>query len=280
MKKSVVMILILLTIVLCSSAVVVMMATGIITKGSEDTDDSLIVEADNSDVNDYIRFQIWSGEVEIGENLTGTVVMLQEEKKNYTIEKINDNFKLNVNVGDYVNIGEVLYTDNNGKEILAENNLRVTSIVKNSTFFMEVFLYDGSGIMVSIPEKYQNKLDSMEFTTLNEEGEPISLELLSIDTTVAVGKVNLILKNEFDLFEASTVDVKAIYEVVSNKISIPKEFVFFDSYGQAYVHIIEENNVYDQNIDIFAETNDTYIINNELDGYTIGYKLEEKFMTN
>lgn len=88
MKKSVVMILILLTIVLCSSAVVVMMATGIITKGSEDTDDSLIVEADNSDVNDYIRFQIWSGEVEIGENLTGTVVMLQEEKKNSKINSI------------------------------------------------------------------------------------------------------------------------------------------------------------------------------------------------
>lgn len=281
MRKNGIMIAILLAVLAGCSATVVMMATGIITKGTNDSDDSLFMYSKNKSVVDYVTTNLYKGEVEISENLTGTVVITDENTKSYYMENINNNFKLQVAVGDYVKKGEVLFTDNNGKNIVADNNLQVTNIEKGSSFYMEAFQYINSAIAVSIPEKYQNRINTIEFFALTDESEDIPLELIKIETNVSDGNISLLLNNSFDLLEASLVYIKVKYDVLENKISIPKEFVFFNEENKAYVHIIEEDrdNIYDQFVDVIAETDEAYILEDDMDGYMVGYTLEEKLLT-
>lgn len=281
MRKTGIMIAVLLAVLAGCSATVVVMATGIITKGTNDSGDDLYMYSRDKSVRDYLMVNLYKKEVEISENITGTVVVTGENTKSYYLETINNNFRLQVSVGDYVKKGEVLFTDNNGKNIVADNNLQVTNIEKGSSFYMEVFQYINSAIAVSIPEKYQNRINTIEFFALTDESEDIPLELIKIETNVSDGNISLLLNNSFDLLEASPVDIKVKYDVLEDKISIPKEFVFFNEENKAYVHIIEEDrdNIYDQFVDVIAETDEEYIVDDDMDGYTVGYTLEERLLT-
>jgi multidrug efflux pump subunit AcrA (membrane-fusion protein) len=278
MKKSVLIIMTLLFIILGCSVTVVLMATGIIEKASNE-DNDVIVFSDN-DKDRYILYVLSKRTIDITENSKAVVSVSENAKKTYTEENVNGKFIVHVKVGEKVKKGNALYTDSNGTTINAENDLIITNINLTKNFMMEVFCYTDSKLVISIMDKYQDNIDNLVFTTKDDNDNEIVLELSRINPTVSDGRIEVELKNPFELMENSIVDVKVKYDKIENKISIPADYVFFSDTGKPYIHIIDGEDVSDHFIDVYMNNDTEYIVNDGLDGTTIGYTLEEKYFDN
>lgn len=278
MKKSIVIVIVLLTVIFCSSGIVVLMATGIIQKGNN-TDSGIFIESSENNKS-YVRTMLASGNVDITEELDGIVCASQQARAVYEIEKINTTFELHTSVGSYVEKGCPLYTDNNGKVINAPSNLIVTNIITDVGFFMETFSYDDMKIKLYILEKYQNKIQDIVFTTLDEKGETIELELSCIDSYVTDERVGIELNCPFDVFENSTIKIVVKYDTVENKTTIPIDYILFTKDNIPYIHILEGEDEFeteDYYLDVYSYNDEEYIVNDDLSGCWVGYTQEEKY---
>lgn len=277
MKKSVIVVIILLLIVSCSSTVIVLMATGILQKG-ENTDAGILVDSSENETS-YVRFFLKSADVDIVENLEGIVCASEDAVKMYSVTKVNSQFKLHTYAGAYVSKGQPLYTGNDGKIVNAPTDVVVTNIILNNDFYMETFSYDNLKIKLYISEKYQNRIPDIIFTTTGENGEEVKLELSDMDAYVTEGRIGVNLKCPFKLLENSVLNISVKYDTVSDKITIPSEFVFFTESNRAYVHILddESEDVREYYLDIYSQSEDEYVVNDDLDNCWVGYTQEEKF---
>lgn len=281
MKKTSILIIILLVILTGCSMTVVLMTTGIISKGTNDTDESLNMYISNKDLNEYTCQVLGKGTIEISEEIIGNVITNGESIKTYVIEGINNNFSLKVAVGQYVKKNDVLYTDNNGKAVVAENDMQVLSIEKNKDFYMETFVYSNTAISVSIDSKYQNSLNTIGFSALSGE-ETINLKLLKVESAINDGRINVLLENPFDLLEQSEINIKVKYGEIEDAIAIGKDWVYFDEEKNPYVKVVDYDSetVDDVELNVLVKTEDTYIVDNpELDGCNVGYMIEEKYFS-
>ncbi len=281
MKKTSILIIILLVILTGCSMTVVLMTTGIISKGTNDTDESLNMYISNKDLNEYTCQVLGKGTIEISEEIIGNVITNGESIKTYAVEGINNNFSLKAAVGQYVKKNDVLYTDNNGKAVAAENDMQVLSIEKNKDFYMETFVYSNTAISVSIDSKYQNSLNTIGFSALSGE-ETINLKLLKVESAINDGRINVLLENPFDLLEQSEINIKVKYGEIEDAIAIGKDWVYFDEEKNPYVKVVDYDSetVDDVELNVLVKTEDTYIVDNpELDGCNVGYMIEEKYFS-
>lgn len=260
---------------------VVLMTTGIISKGTNDSDEALNMYISNKDLNEYVCQVLGRGTIEISEEIIGNVVTNGESIKAYVVEGINNNFSLNVAVGQYVKKNDVLYTDNNRKAVAAEHDMQILSIEGDKDFYMEAFVFNNTAIAVSIDSKYQNSINTIGFSTLAGE-ENINLKLLKVESAISDGRINVLLENPFDLLEQSEIEIKVKYGEVENAIAIGKDWVYFDEEKNPYVKVVEYDNETVENVglNVLTKTEDTYIVDNaELDGCNIGYMIEEKYFS-
>jgi len=274
MKKTIVLLAILVIVLVSSSAVVVMMATGILDKGTEESITPNNVNNDKA----YIKYQLVQSDIDITEEHSGIVKYTNESKECFYQEKIGGKFQVFVKTGDMVKKGDILYYDNNGKSIVAKNDLLIVGLKVDTDMYMETFMYEDSQICLSIPSKYQNILGDITFLTMGDDDKEIPLKLESINTCVNDGKIEVSLKNEFQVLDNTEIKIIVKYYTISGKIAVPSQYVFFDN-GDPYVHIIDDGEE-DYYIDVYDFNNEIYVINDNLDGATIGYTLEEKYMNN
>lgn len=278
MKKSIVIVIVLLTILLCSSAMVVLMATGIIQKG-DNTDNGIFIESSENNKS-YVRTMLETGFVDITEELEGMVCASQQARTVYEIEKVNKTFKLHTSVGNYVEKGSPLYTDNNGNVVSAQTDVVVTDIISDVNFYMETFSYDDMKIKLYILDKYQNRIQDIVFTTIDENGETIELELSKIDSYVNDGRFGVELKCPFKVFENSTLKIIVKYDTVEGKTTIPIDYILFTKDNIPYVHLLkgeDEFDVEDYYLDVYSYNDEEYIVNDNLGGCWVGYTQEEKY---
>ncbi len=274
MKKTIVLLVILVIVLVSSSVVVVMMATGILDKGTEESITPNNVNNDKA----YIKYQLVQTDIDITEEHSGIVKYTNESKECFYQEKIGGKFQVLVKTGDIVKKGDILYYDNNGKSIVAKNDSLIVGLKVDTDMYMETFMYEDSQICLSIPSKYQNILGDIIFLTMGDDGQEIPLKLESINTYVNDGQIEVSLKNEFQVLDNTEIKIIVKYYTISGKIAVPSQYVFFDN-GEPYVHIIDDGEE-DYYIDVYDFNNEIYVINDKLDGATIGYTLEEKYLNN
>lgn len=273
MKKTTILLVTLMAILIAGLSLVVLMATGILEKG---TDDGIIINSGNDNERPYIIYGLVKSDIDVSEIHTGIVKYTSEASTSYQQHNIGSKFKMLVKPGDVLKKGDTLYYDNDGKAVVAKNDLMVVALDIGTDMYMEVFMYDESQICLSIPAKYQDRLSDIKFKTISEGGQEITLELVGITPYVTDGKIDVALKNEFQVLESTEIEVIATYYTINDKIRIPAEYVFFSN-GEPYVHIVD-GIIDDYYLDVYDRTDDYYIVNDELDGVSIGYTLEEIYM--
>lgn len=279
MRKTSVLIIILLVILIGCSTTVVLMTTGIISKGTNEDADSFEIYRSSKDMNDYVCTPLAKSNIDISENIKGIVVTNENTIKNYTVENINNNFLLKVTVGQYVKKDEILYIDNNGKNVVAEKDMQILNIEKEKDFYMQAFIYSNTAISVSVDSKYQNSLRDIRYSIVAGE-EILELNMLSIESVVNEGRIRVLLDNPLDLLEQSEVEVEVKYGEIENAIDIKKDWVYFNDQKEPYVNVIDGDYVYEVKLNVIEKTEDTYIVDNEeLDGCNIGYIIEEKYFS-
>lgn len=279
MRKTSVLIIILLVILIGCSTTVVLMTTGIISKGTNEDADSFEIYRSSKDMNDYVCTSLAKSNIDISENIKGIVVTNENTIKNYTVENINNNFLLKVTVGQYVKKDEILYIDNNGKNVVAEKDMQILNIEKEKDFYMQAFIYSNTAISVSVDSKYQNSLRDIRYSIVAGE-EILELNMLSVESVVNEGRIRVLLDNPLDLLEQSEVEVEVKYGEIENAIAIKKDWVYFDDQKEPYVKVIDGDYVYEVELNVIEKTEDTYIVDNEeLDGCNIGYIIEEKYFS-
>lgn len=275
MRKTSVLIIILLVILIGCSTTVVLMTTGIISKGTNEDADSFEIYRSSKDMNDYVCTPLAKSNIDISENIKGIVVTNENTIKNYTVENINNNFLLKVTVGQYVKKDEILYIDNNGKNVVAEKDMQILNIEKEKDFYMQAFIYSNTAISVSVDSKYQNSLRDIRYSIVAGE-EILELNMLSVESVVNEGRIRVLLDNPLDLLEQSEVEVEVKYGEIENAIDIKKDWVYFNDQKEPYVNVIDGDYVYEVKLNVIEKTEDTYIVDNEeLDGCNIGYIIEE-----
>ena len=279
MRKTSVLIIILLVILIGCSTTVVLMTTGIISKGTNEDADSFEIYRSSKDMNDYVCTPLAKSNIDISENIKGIVVTNENTIKNYTVENINNNFLLKVTVGQYVKKDEILYIDNNGKNVVAEKDMQILNIEKEKDFYMQAFIYSNTAISVSVDSKYQNSLRDIRYSIVAGE-EILELNMLSVESVVNEGRIRVLLDNPLDLLEQSEVEVEVKYGEIENAIDIKKDWVYFNDQKEPYVNVIDGDYVYEVKLNVIEKTEDTYIVDNEeLDGCDIGYIIEEKYFS-
>jgi|GEM_PF-5491346 hypothetical protein len=279
MRKTSVLIIILLVILIGCSTTVVLMTTGIISKGTNEDADSFEIYRSSKDMNDYVCTPLAKSNIDISENIKGIVVTNENTIKNYTVENINNNFLLKVTVGQYVKKDEILYIDNNGKNVVAEKDMQILNIEKEKDFYMQAFIYSNTAISVSVDSKYQNSLRDIRYSIVAGE-EILELNMLSVESVVNEGRIRVLLDNPLDLLEQSEVEVEVKYGEIENAIDIKKDWVYFNDQKEPYVNVIDGDYVYEVKLNVIEKTEDTYIVDNEeLDGCNIGYIIEEKYFS-
>lgn len=279
MRKTSVLIIILLVILIGCSTTVVLMTTGIISKGTNEDADSFEIYGSSKDMNDYVCTSLEKSNIDISENIKGIVVANENTIKNYTVENINNNFLLKVTVGQYVKKDEILYIDNNGKNVVAEKDMQILNIEKEKDFYMQAFIYSNTAISVSVDSKYQNSLRDIRYSIVAGE-EILELNMLSVESVVNEGRIRVLLDNPLDLLEQSEVEVEVKYGEIENAIDIKKDWVYFNDQKEPYVNVIDGDYVYEVKLNVIEKTEDTYIVDNEeLDGCNIGYIIEEKYFS-
>ena len=279
MRKTSVLIIILLVILIGCSTTVVLMTTGIISKGTNEDADSFEIYRSSKDMNDYVCTPLAKSNIDISENIKGIVVTNENTIKNYTVENINNNFLLKVTVGQYVKKDEILYLDNNGKNVVAEKDMQILNIEKEKDFYMQAFIYSNTAISVSVDSKYQNSLRDIRYSIVAGE-EILELNMLSVESVVNEGRIRVLLDNPLDLLEQSEVEVEVKYGEIENAIDIKKDWVYFNDQKEPYVNVIDGDYVYEVKLNVIEKTEDTYIVDNEeLDGCNIGYIIEEKYFS-
>lgn len=279
MRKTSVLIIILLVILIGCSTTVVLMTTGIISKGTNEDADSFEIYRSSKYMNDYVCTPLAKSNIDISENIKGIVVTNENTIKNYTVENINNNFLLKVTVGQYVKKDEILYIDNNGKNVVAEKDMQILNIEKEKDFYMQAFIYSNTAISVSVDSKYQNSLRDIRYSIVAGE-EILELNMLSVESVVNEGRIRVLLDNPLDLLEQSEVEVEVKYGEIENAIDIKKDWVYFNDQKEPYVNVIDGDYVYEVKLNVIEKTEDTYIVDNEeLDGCNIGYIIEEKYFS-
>ena len=255
------------------------MTTGIISKGTNEDADSFEIYRSSKDMNDYVCTPLAKSNIDISENIKGIVVTNENTIKNYTVENINNNFLLKVTVGQYVKKDEILYIDNNGKNVVAEKDMQILNIEKEKDFYMQAFIYSNTAISVSVDSKYQNSLRDIRYSIVAGE-EILELNMLSVESVVNEGRIRVLLDNPLDLLEQSEVEVEVKYGEIENAIDIKKDWVYFNDQKEPYVNVIDGDYVYEVKLNVIEKTEDTYIVDNEeLDGCNIGYIIEEKYFS-
>ena len=250
MRKTSVLIIILLVILIGCSTTVVLMTTGIISKGTNEDADSFEIYRSSKDMNDYVCTPLAKSNIDISENIKGIVVTNENTIKNYTVENINNNFLLKVTVGQYVKKDEILYIDNNGKNVVAEKDMQILNIEKEKDFYMQAFIYSNTAISVSVDSKYQNSLRDIRYSIVAGE-EILELNMLSVESVVNEWRIRVLL-----------------------------DWVYFNDQKEPYVNVIDGDYVYEVKLNVIEKTEDTYIVDNEeLDGCNIGYIIEEKYFS-
>lgn len=276
MRKTSIVIIVILTIIMCCTGLIVMMATGIIQKGDNK---NYYFESANSKKNSYIKTSLNSGSVDISEKLKGCVVS-ENEHGVYEVANVNDKFSVDVKVGDYVSTGQVLFVDNSGKNIIAPCDLLVTKLVMSNGFYMETFEYRNLSIQLFINADYQDRINNIEFTTINKSGEIVNLKLKSVNSYVEDGLLEVQLECPFIMLANTEIDVEVKYDTVEGLTKIPSEFVLKSGDGRAYIHIsdsLDVEYIEDVYLDIHSVNDEYYIVKNNLDGYFAVYTKEEKF---
>lgn len=276
MRKTGIVIIVILTMILCCTGVIVMMATGIIQKGDNE---KYYFESGNNKNPNYVKTSLGSGSVEISEILEGCVVS-ENTHKTYEIDKVNDRFSINFQTGDFVSTGQVIYVDNSGNNVIAPCDLLITKLILNNEFYMETFEYRDLSIKVFIKAEYQDKMNNIDFSTTDKNGEIVNLKLKNINSYVEDGRIEVLLECPFDLITNTEIDVNVLYDTVDGLTKIPSDFIFESIDGKPYIHITDSMDVEyteDVYLDVYSVSDEYYVVRDKLDGYFAVYTKEEKF---
>lgn len=279
MKKLAVLLAVLITTLVCFSGIVIALSTGLIQKNNIDISNT---EQMTDDISlQYVQAQIDKGQLDIAENLKGKIMVSDNAVKEFSVTTPSKDFESYVDVGDYIKKGDSLYK-NNQKVIVSPIDGRVITIQTGKSFYMAVFSYNDSSIIVDIPEKYQNEINkNLVIKATDENGEQVQLKIKGIQASVIDGKISVELENKFQLFKDSTVDVFIKFRRLSDCVIINKGFVKYDSAKKPFVQLLtEDNQIQNTYITIKNENKDFYDLENaeELIGKTVVMKKEELFM--
>ncbi len=199
-------------------------------------------------------------------------------KYHYIIDVQNEDDIL-VDLGDKVNINDIIARNNNGNILSKTNGTVVYKSYNYDTNVLELYVYDLENLVVkfSVSQNdsiYIQKGDSIDFYYINQwySAEIDYVGLVLNESTIPTLDVSASFHNDNAIFVNSVVNINITYILNRNVLIVPKKAVKFDG-KQTYVYIkIKGSNDYIKRIvEIGSQSQlDVEIVNGLNEGDIVG----------
>lgn len=230
-------------------------------------------------VNDkYIETVLDAGEFIIADYIEGVVEFEESAIVEFEVSD-KDKTEVKVHVGDKVKKNDIIYTCGD-ESVVASIDGEIIQIDKKDTIVIKLLDFKKSKIVVDVDQIRQTKINkNTKIQGAYNKSSGVELELLSVNPTIEEGKFRIELKNEFDVYENTKINVYIEYEKRENVLAVSKEYIKQDSNGKNYIMLIDdEGNVSNYYVSIGERSGDYYEILDaeELEGKKAVFDMKEK----
>lgn len=186
----------------------------------------------------YIEYTVRAGKFVVAETMDG-YVMFDDDATSEIVIKNKEKIQMKVVTGEIIQKDDVLYLDGQ-KEVRSKVSGRVLEANQNSGV-IRILDFSKSKIVVYMPESRQEFLRNTTkiFGTYREK-EKANLDLLQMVPYVEEGRFAVYLKNVFEVFHNTKIQIDVEYITKENVVAVPKEYVKADIEGKKYVLLLKE----------------------------------------
>lgn len=255
MKNKYITIIIIVLCLLALSTYIVKLTNDLYKSDREE----IVLEYYDSYIEKYTFFHVEKGIFVVSDTVIGQVVFEEDAIQEYHADKTNV-ADVKVQVGQSVKKGDTLCISGK-KTIIAETDGKIIDLDESDGVRISLLDYTKSYIVAHIPEGRQKKLCENTPITAQISGEEmVAVRLRSIEPIIDSNGFIIKMNNVFQTFENTLVKIHIEYEQKENAIVVPKEYVKFTSYGEAYVTVgnSSQEDITKHTVLIGDENNDSY----------------------
>lgn len=200
----------------------------------------------------------------------------KEQKEYVEIIELDNRKESNYNfqIGQEFSIGECIY-ELNGKEILAQNNLKLVDMVTDEkTIKLRMLNYDNLCIIAEVDYENYKKIDINTPVEVSFDGVTHKAKIEYIDCVLNDNNVKILIESEAKLLPGANVNVRFIYEEEKEFLCISSKFVMLqgeETYVQVNVGELEEPELADRSVKLgkqfeIVEDEHTFVCYEVLEG--------------